>query len=87
MLEGSGATPGLLVALGATHRADIRDRLGRVRRLEHAIPAPFDAILLSPADDPRRRTLQALAAELIGLAGALQRAGAAVGARVMIGGG
>lgn len=87
VLEGDAATPGLLAALDATPGADIRDRLARVRRLAYAIPAPFDAILLAPDGDPRRHTLQALAAELIGLAGAIQRAAVSAGAHVAIGGG
>jgi putative iron-regulated protein len=87
VLEGDGATPGLLVALDPAARADIRDRLARVRRLAYRIAPPFDVILLSPPDDPRRLTLQALVAELLGLAGALQRAATAAGARVSIGGG
>jgi len=44
-------------------------------------------VLRSPATDPRRATLEALAGELIGLAGSIQRAGAASGVAVVIGGG
>ncbi|HKQ56906.1 MAG TPA: imelysin family protein [Candidatus Eisenbacteria bacterium] len=90
VLEGDAGTPGLMLAVEAIDPAlaeDARERLRRARELVYAVPPPFDAILLAPEDDPRRRTLQALAGELLGLAGDLQRAGAAFGARVVIGGG
>ena len=52
------------------------------RALDHT-----DQVILSPPEDPRRRVLEALIGELIGLAGAIQRAGTAAGAHVVIGGG
>jgi hypothetical protein len=51
------------------------------------VPAPFDAIILSSGDDPRRRRYQAPAGEFIGLSGALRRTGARAGVTVTIGGG
>jgi hypothetical protein len=51
------------------------------------VPDPFDAIILSAADDPRRHRYAALEGELIGLSGALRRAGARAGVTVTIGGG
>lgn len=87
VLEGHAGAPGLLIALDGKQAAEIRERLGRLRKLSARIPAPFDAVLVSPQEDPRRRILEALMGELIGLAGAIQRAGAAIGAHVVIGGG
>jgi hypothetical protein len=51
------------------------------------VAGPLDAIILSVAQDPRRRGYQALAGELIGLSGALRRAGERAGVIVTIGGG
>ncbi len=87
VLEGSGDAPGLVAALDAKQAAEIRERLGRLRKLTARIPAPIDVVIVSPQEDPRRRILEALVGELIGLAGAIQRAGEAAGARVVIGGG
>ncbi len=90
VLEGDAECPGLLRAIEAIDvrmAADVRARLDRARRLVYTIPPPFDAILMAPEDDPRRRDLKTLAGELLGLAGVLQRAGAMFGARVVIGGG
>jgi putative iron-regulated protein len=87
VLEGDARVPGLLAALEPGAARAIRAVLGRARQLAGDITPPFDAILGSPADDPRRRTLQALAGELLMLAGALQRAGEAAGTKVFIGGG
>ena len=87
VLEGDSTHAGLLAALDAASAQEIRERLTRIRKLAHAIVPPFDAILSSDEFDPRRRGLQALMGELLGLSGAIQRAGEAAGARVMIGGG
>jgi putative iron-regulated protein len=87
VLEGNGDTPGLLVAVGGKPAAEVREHLGRLLNLVPRIPAPIDAVLVSPQEDPRRRILEALVGELIGLAGAIQRAGTAAGAHVVIGGG
>jgi putative iron-regulated protein len=90
VLEGDQGIPGLLVAIDAVDKSqgdDIRSRLERIRALAYSIVPPFDAIIIAPDDDPRRRTLQALAGELIGLAGALQHAGESAGAKIVIGGG
>jgi putative iron-regulated protein len=90
VLEGDGESPGmlpLLHALAPELAGDIRERLDRVRQRMLDTPAPFDAVILSSADDPRRRRYQALAGELIGLSGALRRAGARAGVTVTIGGG
>lgn len=87
VLEGTGDAPGLLVALDAKSAAEVREHLGRLLKLVPRIPAPIDAVLVSPQEDPRRGVLEALVGELIGLAGAIQRAGTAAGVRVVIGGG
>ena len=90
VLEGSAGTPGLLSAIAALapqRAGDIRAGLARARALAYAIVPPFDAILRSPDTDPRRATLEALAGELIGLAGSIQRTAAASGIAVVIGGG
>lgn len=87
VLEGAGDAPGLLIAVAPAHAAEIRAHLARVQELVARVAPPIDAILVAPAADPRRRVLEALSGELIMLAGAIQRAGAAVGARVVIGGG
>jgi putative iron-regulated protein len=87
VMEGDSTHAGLLTALDAASAQEIRERLARIRKLAHAITPPFDAILSSDEFDPRRRGLQALMGELLGLSGAIQRAGEAAGARVMIGGG
>ncbi len=87
VLEGDGSHAGLLGAIDATHSAEIRERLARARQLAYTIASPFDAMLSLSEDDPRRRRLLALVGELIGLAGAIQRAGEAAGATVVIGGG
>jgi putative iron-regulated protein len=87
VLEGDRRTPGLLAALEPARGREIRAALARARRLVASVPPPFDAILGAPEEDPRRRTLQALAGELLMLAGALQRAGETAGARAVIGGG
>jgi putative iron-regulated protein len=87
VLDGDDDSPGLLIALGARPAAEIRERLARLHRLVLRIPSPIDAVIVSPREDPRRHILEALVGELIGLAGAIQRAGTAVGARVVIGGG
>lgn len=90
VLEGDAECAGLLLAIEVIDTSlavDVRSRLARARRLVYTIPPPYDAILSAPENDPRRRELQSLAGELLGLAGILQRAGAAFGARVTIGGG
>ena len=87
VLEGDSTHTGLLAALDAAAATEIRERLARIQKLARAIVPPFDAILSSDEFDPRRRGLQALMGELLGLSGAIQRAGEAAGARVMIGGG
>jgi len=90
VLEGDGESPGLLAvfrALDPKLAGEVRERLDQVRQRMLDVPAPFDAIILSSVDDPRRRRYQALAGELIGLSGALHRAGARAGVTVAIGGG
>lgn len=87
VLEGHEEAPGLLAALEPDRRPAIRAGVGRALHLAWIITPPFDTIPGSPAEDPRRITLQALAGELLMLAGAIQRAGEAAGARVFIGGG
>lgn len=91
--SGSGtlavAGPGLLD--GCTGRAEdavrrARLRLGRIAEFGERLPQPFDQVLVAPASDPRRAELQALAGELIGLAGELRAIGEAYGVRVVIGG-
>jgi len=84
-LTGDGGAPGLLSALGPEPVADIRARLARIQELVGGIEPPFDRILSTPADDPRRIHLQVLEGELLGLAGALQRAGSAADIQVTIG--
>jgi hypothetical protein len=88
--ERIGESPGMLPLLRALDprlAGEIRERLDEIRQRILDIPAPFDAIILSSADDPRRRRYQALAGEFIGLSGALRRAGARAGVTVTIGGG
>src|SRR5262245_41505715 len=85
VLDGNGDDPGLLAALDAKSSAEVREHLGRLLKLVPRIPAPIDAVLVSPPEDPRRHLLEALVGELIGLAGAIQRAGSAAGAHVVIG--
>jgi putative iron-regulated protein len=90
VLEGDGESTGLLKLFGALDPKlahDLRDRLDQVRQRMLEVPAPYDAIILSAPDDPRRRRLEALAGELIGLSGALQRAGTRAGVTVTVGGG
>jgi len=90
VLEGDGESPGLLAvfrALDPRLAGEVRERLDQVRHRMLDVPAPFDAIILSSVDDPRRRLYQALVGELIGLSGALRRAGARAGVTVAIGGG
>lgn len=90
VLEGRDGIPGLLTAIETLDpelAGDVRARLERARALAYAIVPPFDAILRSPPSDPRRASLQALAGELIGLASSIQRAAAARGIAVVIGGG
>jgi putative iron-regulated protein len=87
VLVGDEDVPGLLAAFDPEERRRIIASLGRAQRLVEIITPPFDAILGSPEGDPRRTTLQALAGELLMLAGAIQRAGEAAGAGVSIGGG
>ena len=90
VLEGDDGAPGLLPLF---HRLDpalageLRDRLDGVRQRMLDIPEPFDTVILSALDDPRRHRYQALAGELIGLSGALRRAGERAGVTVTIGGG
>jgi putative iron-regulated protein len=85
VLAGDGGAPGLLSALAAEPAADIRARLARIQELVRGIEPPFDRLLATPADDPRRVHLQVLEGELLGLAGALQRAGGAMNLQVTIG--
>ena len=88
VLAGEGGSPGLLAPIAALDPLtadDLRSRLGRIQDLARDIPAPFDRVLGTPADDPRRVHLQALEGELLGLAGALQRAGTAAKVQVTIG--
>ena len=87
VLEGQRGVQGLLAVMDDSLATDIRVRLAGVRDLVYSIPPPFDAILLAPADDSRRRRLSALAGELLGLAGAIQRASESAIARVDAGGG
>jgi putative iron-regulated protein len=90
VLEGEGATPGLLSAISAlddVRARDLRQRLQRVQDLVLGVEPPFDRLLSAPEDDPRRARLQALAGELLGLAGAICRAGELAGVKVVIGGG
>ena len=90
VLEGDGESPGILPlfhALDPRLAGELRDRLDQIRQRMLDVPEPFDAIILSSVDDPRRRRCQALAGELIGLSGALRRAGARAGVTVTIGGG
>jgi len=87
VLEGDGSTTGLLSALNDAYATEIRDRLARALQLAYTIAPPFDAIITSSEDDPRRRALQALSGELLGLAGAIQRAGEAARVKVVVGGG
>jgi putative iron-regulated protein len=85
VLEGDGGAPGLLGALDPKLAADLRARLQRIQDLVRGIEPPFDRILATPADDPRRVHLQVLEGELLGLAGGLQRAGSAANLHVTIG--
>jgi putative iron-regulated protein len=90
VLEGDDGSPGLLPlfhALDPALAGEVRERLDEVRQRMLAIPEPFDAIILSGTDDPRRHRYQALVGELIGLSGALRRAGERAGVTVTIGGG
>jgi putative iron-regulated protein len=90
VLEGDGESPGLLPVIHVLdpHLAsELRERLDAVRGRLLDIPAPFDAVILSSEGDPRRHRYQALAGELIGLSGALRRAGQRAGVTVTIGGG
>ena len=90
VIEGDGESPGILPvfhSLDPALASEVRNRLDEVRQRILDVPAPFDAIILSSVDDPRRRRYQALAGELIGLSGALRRAGARAGVTVTIGGG
>jgi len=84
-LPGSHTAPRWLALAGLAN--EVRNRLDEVRQRIFDVSAPFDAIILSSVDDPRRRRYQALAGELIGLSGALRRAGARAGVTVTIGGG
>jgi len=91
-LPGSHTAPRWLAIAGALLADpglanEVRNRLDEVRQRIFDVSAPFDAIILSSVDDPRRRRYQALAGELIGLSGALRRAGARAGVTVTIGGG
>ena len=65
----------------------MRQHLAAARQLAARVPAPFDAVITAPEWDPRRGVVSALIGELLGLAGAIQRAGAAAGVQVVIGGG
>jgi len=90
VLEGDGESPGLIAlfhALDPGLAGELRERLDQVRQRMLDVPTPFDAIILSAADDPRRRRYAALEGELIGLSGALRRAGARAGVAITIGGG
>jgi putative iron-regulated protein len=90
VIEGDGESPGILPVFHALDPGlanEVRNRLDEVRQRIFDVFAPFDAIILSSVDDPRRRRYQALAGELIGLSGALRRAGARAGVTVTIGGG
>ena len=90
VLEGDDESPGMLdlfKALDPGLADEIRERLDEVRRRMLDVPEPFDAIILSMTDDPRRRRYEALAGELLGLSGALRRAGERAGITVTIGGG
>ena len=90
VLEGDDGAPGLLPlfhTLDPALAGELRERLDEVRQRILDIPEPFDAIILSALDDPRRHRYQALAGELIGLSGALRRAGERAGVTVSIGGG
>jgi putative iron-regulated protein len=90
--EASGAarTPGLLTAIAAfdpKQAQDLGARLARAEDLMGGVEPPFDRLLRAPRDDPRRARLEALAGELLGLAGATCRAGDLAGVKVVIGGG
>ena len=85
VLEGDSGAPGLLSALPPEPAADIRSRLQRIQELVRGIEPPFDRILATPPDDPSRIHMQVLEGELLGLAGALQRAGNAANLQVTIG--
>jgi len=90
VLEGDDGAPGMLPlfhALDPALAGELRERLDEVRQRMLDIPEPFDAVILSAKDDPRRHRYQALAGELIGLSGALRRAGERAGVTVTIGGG
>ena len=90
VLEGDDGSPGLLSffhALDPALASEVRERLDEVRQRMLAIREPFDAIILSGMDDPRRHRYQALVGELLGLSGALRRAGERAGVTVTIGGG
>jgi putative iron-regulated protein len=90
VLEGDGESQGLITlfhALDPGLAGEIRGRLDEVRQRMLDVPAPFDAIILSAADDPRRHRYAALEGELIRMSGALRRAGARAGVTVTIGGG
>jgi putative iron-regulated protein len=90
VLEGDGESPGMLEPLEALDprlAGGLRERLDEVRRRMLDIPEPFDAVILSQTQDPRRQRYQALAGELIGLSGALRHAGERAGVMVTIGGG
>jgi len=90
VLEGDDESAGMLDlfhVLDANVADDLRERLDRIRQRMLDVPAPFDAVILSSADDPRRHRYEALAGELIGLSGALRRAGERAGVTVTVGGG
>lgn len=82
------ASPGLLEGCSdASETAQLaRVRLTRIEQMTFSMPAPIDQVLLSAPEDPRRVLLEALAGELIGLAGELRAIGDAYGVRVVIGG-
>jgi len=85
VLAGDNGAPGLLTALDPALADDIRSRLERIKELVNGIQPPFDQIITTPADDPRRIQLQVLEGELLGLAGALQRAGHSANLQITIG--
>ena len=90
VLEGDDDSSGLLElfrTLDPATASELRERLDQVRERMLEVPAPFDAVILSSPGDPRRHRYEALAGELIGLSGALRRAGARAGVTVTVGGG
>src|SRR4029453_9954464 len=85
VLAGDGGAPGLLTALAPEPAADIRARLARIQELARGTQPPFERIIATRPDDPRRLHFQVLEGGLRGPAGARQRAGSAANLQGTIG--